>query len=270
MSLAVRAKPRARRKPKDPERRMELTEHLAELRSRIIRSILYVIGGAVVAYLLFDRIYGFVSAPLFRAAGELKMSIQLRFDHFTEPFMLVLQICIVAGLIMVSPLVLAEAWGFVGPALKPHEKRPLKWIFPFSVVLFFSGCALAYWVSTFAINWFLGYVEWFRGAVLLQNPKQFAVFMLKIMAIFGAVFQLPIFLMFLAWVGILNSRIMRATWRHAVVAISVLGLFITPSNDALTMLMMIVPVCALYFGSIVLVMIIERRRGKRQAAASRS
>ena len=84
------------------------------------------------------------------------------------------------------------------------------------------------------------------------------------MAVFGLVFQLPVFLSFLAWVGILKSSGMKKTWRHAIVGISVVGLVITPSNDLFTMAIMIVPVILLYLGSIWLVQLIERKRARRK------
>jgi sec-independent protein translocase protein TatC len=109
------------------------------------------------------------------------------------------------------------------------------------------------------MNWFLSYVSLFKGAVLFQNPRVYVIFMLKLMGAFGLVFQLPVVLMFLAWVGLLKSATMKRSWRHAVVGISVIGMIVTPSNDAFTMLIMVIPVVFLYVGSIGLVQLMERR-----------
>jgi sec-independent protein translocase protein TatC len=261
--LAVATRPPDSQKKLDDDKRMELTEHLGELRSRIMRIILYLIGGSTVCYFMFERIYKFLFRPMLHAMNEHKTEWKIVFTHFTEAFFVVLQVSIVAGLILVAPLVIGELYGFISPALTKEEKKPLRYVVPMSVVLFILGVLLAYWVAQFAIGWFVDYVRFFPNGVLYQDPKSYVMFMLKMMAIFGAVFQLPVLLMFLAWVGLLKSAGMKKTWRHAIVGISVIGLFVTPSNDPLTMLIMIIPVMILYIGSIWLVQMIERRREKK-------
>lgn len=247
---------------RDDDKRMELTEHLGELRSRIMRCILYLVAGSTVAYFFFKPIYNFLFAPMRRAlTGHVEWKIV--FTHFTGPFFVVLKISLVAGLIITLPLVIMELYGFIAPALTREEKRPLRYVVPMSLSLFSSGVVLGYWVSTFAIGWFTSYVNWFPNAVLYQEPDTYVMFMLKMMGIFGLVFQLPVLLMFLAWVGILRSEGMKKSWRTAVVGISVVGLFVTPSNDVFTMLVMIIPVIVLYLSSIWLVQFIERKREKR-------
>src|ERR1043166_9843024 len=193
----------------DDEKRLELTEHLAELRSRIIRAILYVVVGASLCYFYFKPIYSFLFRPMQHAMLVHKADWKIVFTHFTQPFFGVLKVSFVAGLIAVSPFVTMELWGFIAPALTKDEKKPLRYVAPLSVVLFVAGVALAYWVSQFAIEWFTSYVIWFPNGVLYQEPDTYVMFMLKMMGIFGAVFQLPVILMFLAWVGILRSEGMK-------------------------------------------------------------
>lgn len=245
--------------PED-DKRMELTEHLAELRTRIMRSIGYAVAGSIAGYFLFHRIYSLLYGPMSRALGDAKVEFKIAFGHFMEPFFVVLQMSIVTGLIIVSPLIILEMWGFIRPALTRRERRPLRWIVPLSLALFVAGVLLAYWIAQFAMSFFLEFVPLFPKAVLYQGPKTYVLFMLKLMGIFGLVFQMPVVLMFLAWAGLLKSSTMKKSWRHAIVVISFMGLMITPSNDAFTMLMMIVPVFGLYLGSIGLVRIIERKR----------
>jgi sec-independent protein translocase protein TatC len=242
---------------------MELTDHLGELRSRIIRVILYLLISSVLTYNFFRPIYRFLFFPMEAVMAAHKAEgWSIRFSTFSEPFFVVLKISIISGLIIVSPFVLFEVWGFIAPALTKDEKKPLRYLAPLATVLFFLGVTLAYWVSRFAIGWFVGYVNWFPHAQLLQDPEMFVMFMLKMMGIFGLVFELPILLMFLAWIGLLNSSSMKKSWRMAIVIISVVGVIITPSNDLFTMVVMIVPVMLLYVGSIGLVRIIERNKEK--------
>lgn len=239
---------------------MELTEHLAELRSRIFRIIFYAFAGAIACYYKFEAIYGFLSRPLINGIRNHNIKWQIAVPDFMTAFFVVLQISIVAGIIAVAPLIIIEVYGFIAPALTRQEKRPLLYVAPMSIVLFAAGVFLAYWVAPLAINWFVDYIRLFPNAILNQDPQTYVLFMLKMMGIFGAVFQLPIMLMFLAWIGLLRSAGMKKTWRHAIVAISVVGLVVTPSNDWFTMLVMIIPVILLYLGSIWLVQLIERKR----------
>ena len=261
MAVAAREQ-KPQREPHD-EKRLELTEHLGELRSRILRCILYVAVGATVCYYQFQPIYAFLFRPMNHAMQAHKTEWKIVFTHFTQAFFVVIEISIVAGLILAAPLVLTELYGFIAPALTKEEKKPLRYVIPLSISLFIGGVVLAYWVAQFAIDWFVDYVRLFPQGVLYQDPKAYVMFMLKMMGIFGAVFQLPVLLMFLAWVGILRSEGMKKSWRTAVVGISVVGLIVTPSNDAFTMLVMIIPVILLYLGSIWLVQLIERKRAKQ-------
>ncbi|MEP6754313.1 MAG: twin-arginine translocase subunit TatC [Chthonomonadales bacterium] len=265
---SVVTKPKRDRTP-DEEKRMELTEHLGELRNRIIRIGMYIAIGATVCYYKFQLLYGFLFAPMKKAMNGTKLEWRIVFTNFTEAFFVVLQVSFFAGLILVLPLIIGELYGFISPALTKEEKKPLRFVVPMSVVLFGLGVALAYWTATFAIIWFVDYVRLFPNGALYQDPKLYVMFMLKMMGIFGLVFQLPVLLSFLAWVGILTAATMKRTWRHAVLIISVVGLIITPSNDMFTMLMMIIPVIVLYLGSIVLVGFIEKRRKKRMIERER-
>lgn len=286
--MAIATSPREMRTEED--KRMELTEHLGELRSRIMRCVLYITVASIACYYAFKPIYNFLFSPMAKALAMHNGGLQPRVDrwmklgfirpqaealaslerpatewrvvfhNFPDAFFIVLKICIVSGLIVTLPLLIMEGYGFIAPALTREEKKPLRYVVPMSITLFAAGVALAYWVSRFAIEWFVGYVALFDNSILLQDPQPYIMFMLKMMAIFGLVFQLPVALMFLAWVGILKSSMMKKTWRHAIVGISVVGLVVTPSNDVFTMLVMIIPVIGLYLGSIWLVQLIEKKR----------
>jgi sec-independent protein translocase protein TatC len=249
-------------RPSD-DKRMELTEHLAELRSRIVRIIFYLVIGASVAYYKFQAIYGFLQRPLVDGMKGRNIKWVIAVPDFTTAFFVVVQISLVAGAILVAPLIILEVYGFIAPALTRQEKRPLLYVAPMSVVLFAAGVGLAYLVAPLAVNWFVDYIRLFGpNAVLNQDPQKYVLFMLKMMAVFGAVFQLPVMLMFLAWIGLLKSAGMKRTWRHAIVGISVIGLVVTPTNDWFTMMAMIIPVIFLYLGSIWLVQLIERKRDR--------
>ena len=261
-TVAVAARTEKSQRVRDDEKRLELHEHLGELRSRILRSIFYICVGGIICYFYFQPIYAFLFNPMAVALRKYP-DARIVFMHFTQPFMVVLQISLAAGLIVSAPFVTLEMWAFIAPALTKDEKRPIKYVAPIGIVLFAMGVSLAYWVARFTVGWFLGFVNLFPNAVLYQDPKAYVLFMLKLMAVFGAIFQLPVILMFLAWIGVMRSSWMKKYWRHAIVGISVAGLMVAPSNDTLTIFVMVGPVFVLYFLSIFLVQIIERKRDRR-------
>jgi len=248
---------------RDEERKAELTEHLAELRTRLIRATLYIIAGMIVMYVLFKPIYTVLEAPI---APILKLSpgSSFRFNSFTEPFFLQLQIATVGGLLLAAPLVVLELWGFIAPALTPAEKRGVHFVAPLSVLLFALGVTCAYFVLPMAVRWFLSYLHNFPNTVLQQNPLTYTVFVVKLLLVFGLLFELPVVLMFLGKVGIINSRLMIQYWRQIAVGLFTLSMVAAPSNDPGTMLALAIPLTLLFFGSIGLVKLVEPKTSREQ------
>ncbi len=243
----------------DEERRSELVEHLSELRTRLVRSIIFLVIGATAAWFLYDYLLEFLKHPMMGVMN--KTGTKFLLTSFPEPFMIQMQICIVAGLILASPFIAREIWGFVAPGLTPTERRPLKWIAPLGVLLFFSGTALCYWILPVGFNWFASYIP--SGAELRPSLQASILFSVKMLFAFGVAFELPVVLMLLAKVGIVKSRMLKEQWRMAMVLTSVVAAIITPSSDAFSMLMMAIPLALLYFLSIWLVWIVESEFGIR-------
>ncbi len=298
------------------DKRMELTEHLAELRTRLMRSILYLLVGTIVAYQFFTPAYNFMYKPLEKeinrlnairsrkAAEERAREAHLGVDPlnlppphnpptyddlvtrdkvigwmythsgavnqlsgdvfrgFYEPFTVQLKLSMIFGLILVTPLVVQELALFILPALTPQERKPLRLLIPISIFLLICGVMVAYFTLFFAMRWFLSYLENFpTGATLLQDPNDYIMFFVKMMAAFGIAFQLPVVLMTLAYFGLVTSKGLAKQWRWGVVIAALGGLF-TPSNDIISMALMSIPLLILYFGSIFLVKIVERIKAR--------
>jgi sec-independent protein translocase protein TatC len=289
---------------------MELTEHLGELRTRILRSIMYLVVGAVIAYQFFAPIYAILYQPLkqeidrqnktrekavTKEAFELppipvgeptrEDFIKLRksvewlyaqrenvngnfsggvFRNPWEPFMLKLTMSIIFGFLLVSPLVLWELGMFIAPALTPQERRPLRMMLPIAVLMMMSGVGVAYFVMPHAMRWFLSYMADFPPPnSLLQQPNDYIMFFLKMMAVFGLAFQLPVVLTAGAFVGIVTSKGLVKGWRYGVLLSALSALFI-PTNDIISMLAISFSILVLYFGSIFLVKIVERMKAKQK------
>jgi sec-independent protein translocase protein TatC len=301
------------RKPRNEEARMELVEHLAELRTRLMRSILYLVLGAIVAYQFFTPLYDLLYKPLSKEMtiqnaaksrlqpnqpnsdvwimpreiqgemptreeyNELVRAVKWLHDHpgagnpvtmgfknFWEPFMLRLKLSIIFGFILTAPFILWELTQFIAPALTPNEKRPIRLLIPISILLMAAGVILAYSTMTYAMHWFLSYMDDFPPPnTLIQNPNDYILFFVKMMAIFGLVFQLPVVLAGGSFLGLISAKGILRGWRYGILLSALSGLFI-PTNDFVSMTTIAVAVLILYFGSYFLVWGIERSKARRQ------
>lgn len=240
------------------DREAELSEHLGELRTRIIRAAIYVIVGTIVAWCLYDWIYTALTAPVQAALNGLHTRFLL--TSLAEGFMIRFQVSLIAGIILSAPLVIMEAWGFVKPALTDDERRPLRWVAPLCVLLFATGVSMAYLIFPAATQWFVSYIP--PGAEFRPSVSETIIFIAKMLLAFGIVFEMPVVLLFLAKVGIVNSEMLKSQWKYSVVVISIVAAVATPSNDALSMTMMAAPLVLLYFASIFLVRHVETKQPK--------
>jgi sec-independent protein translocase protein TatC len=250
---------RKEKKETSPDGQMELVEHLAELRTRIFRCLAYIAVAMAATYYLVPYIQGFLTRPMQPVLAQLPDS-KLVLPGIADAFLLWMQVCFISGLALALPLVVLELWGFIVPALTEEERKPVKYLAPFSFLLFFAGLGTAYVCLPATFAWMSSYVGDFGSQLAIyQDIRVYILLTVKIMLAFGLAFQLPLILLFLARVGIITPAWMVKYWRHATVAISAFAAILTPSNDPLTMLMMAVPMAGLYILSISLVKAFQPR-----------
>jgi sec-independent protein translocase protein TatC len=246
----------------------ELTffEHLDELRARIMRMLAYWIAATCGMWFLRGPLLEVLQRPA-RVAAQAVTGKPLDFRIF-EPaggFMLAMVISAVAGLVVVTPLLLGELWGFIKPALNEREQRWVVVMIPAATGLFLGGVLFSYWISPLFFEYLFN-INKSMGVETELTLTSYLNFMLKLLLASGACFQLPLVVMFLSFVGIVRSEWLMARWRHAIVVIAIIAAVVTPSNDPLTMTIFSIPLFFLYFLSVWLVRIIEKRRDKAQAA----
>ncbi|WP_154723446.1 twin-arginine translocase subunit TatC [Ilumatobacter coccineus] len=240
---------------------MTLTEHLAELRTRIIRSALAVTIGMVLIIVFYEQVYDFLLGP-YRDLCESKPENFCSPDLFafspTEGFSARLRIGMYGGIIMALPVILWQIWRFVVPALEAKEKR---YAIPFvlsSVVLFAAGGVLAYFTIGRALEFLIAWSgEEVNQAFAID--KYVGLFGLMIFA-FGIGFLLPVLLVFLQLVNVVTPKALLSGWRYAIVAIFVLAAVITPSGDPITLMMLAGPMVGMYFIAVLIGYGIMRRR----------
>ena len=244
---------------------MTLTEHLGELRVRIIRSALAVTIGMVLIIVFYEQVYDFLLEP-YRSLCDSKpegfCSGELNAFSPTEGFAARLRIGMYGGIIAALPVILWQIWRFIVPALEAKEK---KYAIPFvlsSVVLFTAGGALAYFTIGRALEFL---IAWSGNDVnqVFAIDKYVGLFGLMIFA-FGIGFLLPVLLVFLQLVGAVSPNALLRAWRYAIVIIFVLAAVITPSGDPITLMMLAGPMIGMYLIAVMIGYFVQRRR--RRAA----
>ena len=253
------------RKPRD-RRELGFFDHLDELRARIIRSLLYITGGAAVGWTWREPLLDFLRRPA--EIGAARVGIEdLPFRVF-EPvggFMIAVQVALLTGLVAAAPLILWEIWRFIEPALDDDERRYAVLIVPFASLLFLGGVAFCYVVSPNAFA-FLFNIDMSLGVDVERTLQPYLWFMMRLMLAFGLAFELPLVLMFLGFVGVVDSKRLLNWWRQAVVLIFLFAAIVTPTVDPVNMTILAVPLVMLYMLSIGLVRLVQRDKSERGKA----
>lgn len=241
-----------------PEPRMSIWEHLAELRRRLIVSIVAVAVGAVVAYFLWPWLIDMISAPYCRQVDE---ECTLYATDPLAPFTTRLQVAGYGGVILAMPVLLWQLWRFVTPGLHPHEKRYAVPFLAASLVLFIMGATAAY----LALGPALDFLFAVAGEDISQIPTidRYLSLAIWMMLAFGVGFEFPVLLVALQLVGILEPRQLAGFRRYAIVLILVVAAIITPSGDPVTLLALSIPMYALYEVAILIGWLVGRRRARQ-------
>ncbi len=253
------------------ERRMTLFEHLAELRGRLIKSLVAVAIGMVVAWFLYPQILDFLIDPYcdvvasngvdLTVGGQPVDDCALYPRDPLEGFALRMKIAAFGGIALAMPVLLWQLWRFVAPGLYPNERR---YAVPFVVsalLLFVLGAGLAYWTMPRA----LGFLEGVGGDQLvgLYSPAPYVTLVTYMMLAFGLGFEFPILLVFLQMAGLLTAATLRGWRRYAIVVIVVLVAVVTPSGDPFSLLALSIPMWLFYEAAIVFGRLRERRTARQ-------
>jgi sec-independent protein translocase protein TatC len=208
---------------------MSLVEHLEELRWRIFKSLLAILGGAIIAFVFRNQLMDFLQAPLPEQANTLKAGHKLVTTGLTEGLTVELILSVIAGCIIALPVILYQTWAFIAPGLYRHEKRnAIPFIF-IGIVLFIVGVSLGYIVLRFPVQWLIDFQS--SSFTQLVTADSYFKFVAIFILIFGLIFELPLVLTFLARVGIVTVEGLRR--KRAVTHISMwaASTFLTPGAD---------------------------------------
>jgi sec-independent protein translocase protein TatC len=221
---------------------MPFTAHLAELRSRLIKSALAVTIGVVACYAVVDDIFAVLAAPLRRLQIR---GLTLIGTSVTEAFFTKLKISFIAAVIIASPVLLWQAWQFIAPGLYEHEKRYSRSFVLFGSIFFIAGAVFCYAVVIqHGLQFLLQRYEAIDIQPLLQVGDYLSVVSRLVLA-FGVMFELPVLAFFLARVGLIDHRFLIRHSRYAIVAIALFAAVLTPP-DLISQVLLMVPLTLLY------------------------
>jgi sec-independent protein translocase protein TatC len=248
---------------------MALSDHLRELRARILKVALTLVVALVVALFFFDQLYDFVYGPYKDAQEQLPDGASLATTSGAGGgLMLYLKLCGFAALIGTSPIWLYQIWAFILPGLHPNEKR---WSYLF----------LAVAAPLFAVGVVLGFVTLPKGLEVLigLNPdgvtnlidfNEYLQFFFRTLLVFGLAFEIPVFVIMLNRAGVVKGRTLARYRPWIIIAIFVFAAVATPSTDPFTMTFMAVPMVVLYFISEVLARMHDNRKERDRPNAGLS
>jgi sec-independent protein translocase protein TatC len=247
--------------------RMPFLSHLGELRDRVRNAAIAFVIAAFGCFYFSDKIFTWLKAPLFEVwkAKKLPAEPQLVFLSLTEPFWVNMSIALWAGLFAASPFIFYQLWKFIAPGLYKRERRLGLSFAIFSALFFTAGAAFCrYFVIESLANFLLDYSDAATAPMLAMGL--YLDLIRDLMLAFGAVFELPLLIYFLALIGMVTHRGLWKFNRWFVVIAFVIGAVLTPTPDVVTQLMMALPMIALYNLSIVLAWRVTKRREREQAA----
>lgn len=235
--------------PAEDDGTMSLTAHLAELRSRIIKSLLAIAFGSCVAYFFLDEITNCLTLPV----GK------LYYMKPGEAFFTYFKIDVAAGFLIALPIVFYHAWRFFLPALTANERAVLGILVPSSVALFFVGLAFSFFlILPTALKFFMGFGEESENLQTLFSFGSYFEFVILMMLPFGFVFELPLIIIVLGKLGILTSEALGKYRRYVFFFSFVVGALVT-SPDVITQIAVAIPVILLYEVGYLVVKYILRR-----------
>jgi sec-independent protein translocase protein TatC len=236
-----------------------LAEHLDELRGRLIVIIGAVALGTIVAYVFHNHVLDWLNGPL--PAGKRLVTLGV-----AEPFTTTLTVCIYTGIVLSLPVVLWQLWGFFAPAVDPRSERRMLVLVACSVVLGAAGVAFGYEILLPRAIHFLTNYDKQHFHNLIQ-AKPYYNFVVTILLGIVVVFQTPLAVLGLVALGVLSSRTLRRQRRLGYFISAAVALAL-PGPDLVTTFLELLPMWALFEGSIWLAVLFERRRAKVTAASA--
>ena len=246
--------------------KMSFFEHLAELRTRLIHACGAIVVGTFVGVYLAKHVLEFVAKPMVDALRAANLQDKLIFTHPAGYLYQVITLGLYLGIVLASPYVLYQVWLFVAPGLYRHERRAVAGFIISSVGLFLAGICFAYYVILPYLLKFLVNFQTGGPFTPLISIDEYFDLVLNVLLGVGIVFELPVLAFLLSLFGIVTPQFLWKNFRYAILIIAILAAVITPTPDAITMLVFMAPMVVLYIVSIGVSAAVVRSKRRAEAA----
>jgi sec-independent protein translocase protein TatC len=236
--------------------KMSFLDHLDELRRRIMWALGSVVVGFAIAIFFYQQLFDFVIGPM---RAMVPKGQTLIFTEPTEAMMIYIKIAVIAGILIASPAVMTQVWLFVAPGLYSHEKKLAIPFVLISSIFFVVGAAFAHYIAFPLTFQFFGS---FSSDTLTYMPRiepTFSLYM-KLVLIFGAIFQMPTVIALLARLGLVTARFMWRNFKYALLGIFIIGAVLSPGQDPVGQIAMAGPMVVLYLIGIVFAWIFGKKK----------
>ena len=233
--------------------RMSIIEHLEELRRRIIYSLAFFLGAAILSFVFVDKISAILRLPV---VGIIDNFI---FTAPTEVFATYMKLSMLSGFIISLPFILFQLGAFLMPAVPPDKKKAITSWLIMSFALSMLGLMFSYFIAMpFALRFLVNFAR--DAALPMISIGKYFSFAGAFLLIGAGIFQIPVIMALLSFIGLLGSKFFNRNRKYAIVAISIISAIITPTQDIFNMLIFALPMWTLYEIGIFLSWIIEKRR----------
>lgn len=250
-----------RRQPRDPDGRMPLRQHFAELRSRVLKAGAAILIGTVVGWYQYQFLFKALQSPMEVARREHGVNIALNFTDILSPFNLQLKLSVYTGIVLASPVWLYQLWAFIIPGLTRREKRYSFAFVAAAVPLFAAGLGLAWLALPNAVSFFADFVP--EDATAFTSTDQYFSFVTRLMLSFGIAFVLPLILVALNLAGLMSALAMAKAWRIVVFITFIFAAVASPTPDVSMMFLLALPMIVLYLIAVGIAWLVDKRRARR-------
>jgi sec-independent protein translocase protein TatC len=249
----------------EPGGKMSFFEHLVDLRKRLINSAMAIAIGAFIGVSVSQKVIGFISRPMQEALRKQHLDDKLIYTSPAGLINIIITFGIYIGVVLAAPFVLYQVWLFIAPGLYKHERKAVFGFIGSSLFLFLAGISFGYFVMLpYMLNFLIGFQGPFRPLISIN---EYFDFILIVLLGLGIIFELPVLIFFLALFGIVTPKFLWQNLRYAILIIAVVAAIVTPTPDAMTMLIFMAPMVALYFIGIAVAAVVVRNKAKRAAIA---
>lgn len=249
----------------NPEGRMPLKAHLIEARNRLFKSALAMIPGVVLGWILYDPLMYAITQPLRDISESRNIVASLNFEGVTTSFDLKIQISLILGLIIASPVWIYQLWAFITPGLTKKERRyTLSYMFA-SVPLFLAGIFAGWTIWPNIVKALTSFTPADTESANLMKAIDYLQFALQLMLFMGVAFLVPVLLFALNAIGMVRGKTYLKAWRFTILGVTIVSAMAAPGSDVMSMFFLAAPLLVLYFGAIGLCILNDKRRDRKQA-----